>query len=321
MGFVGPLFAVLALLSAHGWGRAGLVALRSPGLTAPVTMVFGVAVIVFLGGLVNLAGIAYGGSLDVIGGAGCLLAVLFTARERPQRPSAASVIAGVVALIPTAFVSATQVPIGLFDFLDDFSKYFAYPVRMLGTGTLAGGGLNSLGTETLGGQALLDGFLLAHAPLTTINAVDAVFGLALCGLLLAGQIRRWGWSWLPLLGGVLLLAVVPNQYVNISTLYLGVALLAAAIVLLAEGGERALVLGAILGTLIVLKVSFAVAAALAAILGLAATLPALGLRAALRPGWCGPQSAAASCCCRGWGYSVAICGPRCREARISRNRR
>lgn len=63
-----------------------------------------------------------------------------------------------------------------FNFHDDFQKYFAYPTRMLATGTLAGSTLSALGSETLGAQSFLHALVLSVLPIGYINGVDAVFG-------------------------------------------------------------------------------------------------------------------------------------------------
>ena len=230
MAVAGLLFGALTALSCFGWGRA---VCRFP-LAWPVATALGLATVVALGGLLNLAGLAYGGVLDAVAAAGLALAALAFRRQRPTRPSW-SLLAGLaVAMVPAVFVAATQLPITLFDFLDDFSKYFAYPIRMLATGTLAGGTLDSMGAETLGGQAFLDGFVLAHWGFDAINAVDAMFGLMLCGLMLAGLTRRAPWL---VVIGVVALAVTPNHYVNVSTLYLGAALVMALVLVLCGAAE------------------------------------------------------------------------------------
>ena len=79
--------------------------------------------------------------------------------------------------------------------------------------------------ETLGGQAYLHGFIAAHWSTGQINAVDALFGLVLSMtmvLVAAERARLRGWL-VPL--AVAALFFISPQYVNISALYVGVALL------------------------------------------------------------------------------------------------
>ncbi len=235
MAVAGVVLGAVAGLSCFGWGRAA-ARLGGGSPVWPVAAALGLAVVVILGGVLNLAGLAYGGALDLVAAAGLVLAGLTLRRGRPALPGPAGVAMVALALVPALFAAATLLPTTLFDFLDDFSKYLAYPMRMLATGTLAGDTLNSMGWETLGGQAFLDGFVLAHGPLTALNAVDAVFGLGLVGLLLAGAARRSPWAAAVVAAGMVVLVVTPSQYVNISTLYLGTALIMALVAVLC-GGE------------------------------------------------------------------------------------
>ena len=98
---------------------------------------------------------------------------------------------------------------------------------MLQTGTLFGSPLSALGSQTLGGQAFLHGFILAFFPIRYLNGLDALFGQALCLLLVLG----FAWNRperAPFAAAAMLLIVLVNpQYVNVSPLYLGSALVMA----------------------------------------------------------------------------------------------
>ncbi len=260
MALAGLFFGALAALSCFGWGRVAAGIGRSP-LAWPVVTVFGLAVVVTLGGLLNAMGWAFGWALDGVAVIGLGLAAWSLWKDRPQADQWGWLGLGLaLALVPAAFTAATLLPTTLFDFLDDFSKYLAYPVRMLATGSLAGSTLNSMGWETLGGQAFLDGFVLAHAPLTAINGVDAVFGLMLCGLLLAGSAQKGLGSLALVAIGVTVIALVPNHYVNISTLYLGTAVVMALVLVLTgttDGLPSPVVAAVLAAALIAMKISFA----------------------------------------------------------------
>jgi hypothetical protein len=153
-----------------------------------------------------------------------------------------AVSAALVVIVVLSFVAATQFPPAAFNIYDDLEKYFAFPTRMLTTGTLAGSPLNALGSETLGGQAWLQGFFLALLPIPYINGFDALLCLGLAMLLVigfAGTASRW----MPVGAfAALVLVAIDPQYVNVSALYCGVALSMAAIVWLVEqpppGGWR-----------------------------------------------------------------------------------
>jgi hypothetical protein len=90
---------------------------------------------------------------------------------------------------------------------------------------LGGGHLNALGSETLGGQALLHGFVAAHWPIGYINSVDTVFGLTLCLMAVSSAAlnRRLPLWCVPLL--VALPLFINPQIVNVSASYTASALM------------------------------------------------------------------------------------------------
>lgn len=276
---------ILAVASLFGWGTAvRRLGGDSPGSPA-ITIGIGLAAVVFVGGIANVLRVATAPTLWLLAAIGLALCVRFR-RWRPALPRGAAAWAelGLAALVIVAavgFATCTQLAPTAFNADDDFEKYLAYPVRMLETGTLAGGLLDALGTETLGGQPLLHGFVLSAFPLRYVNAVDAVFGLLL--LLLLGASA--GWRRLrPMPGGAiapLLMVAVEPQYVNLSALYIGAALMATAVLLIAEerpAGPPPFALGLVYAALVAIKPTFAVFAAI----HLPLTSPAF---AAGRGGW------------------------------------
>jgi hypothetical protein len=200
-------------------------------------MALGLAAAIFLGGVLNLARLAFPWALFgmvLAGAAFALPAVLRGCRGGLSWTRS-------LVLVPIAvvlwFTIATQLPPRVYNCYDDFQKYFAYPVRMIETGTLLGSPFNGLGSETLGGEAFLHGFAAATLPLSYLNGVDAVFGLFLC-LALAARFACGGrWS----LGGSLVclaaVVLINPQYVNVSTLYLGSALIMAAVLVSSSPAE------------------------------------------------------------------------------------
>jgi hypothetical protein len=240
----------------------------------PVTVVLGLSAFIFAGGLANLAGVAYAPVLDVLFLSGVAYAFVAGVRTRlpriagiPRVTAAQAVVAAEILLV-MGFVMVTVVPAGVFNFHDDFEKYFAHPVRMLQTGSVAGSPLSVLGSEALGGMALLHAVVLAHFAIPYLPAVDLLFGLLLCLLLVADVALRRGHG--PLTAGLLvaLVVVVDPQIVNVSASYLASALIAAAILLgcddrASDGrpgfqGPPSVALGLIYAALIALKPSFAV---------------------------------------------------------------
>jgi hypothetical protein len=166
------------------------------------------------------------------------------------------------------FTVETQLSPKAFNWHDDFEKYFAHPARMLQTGTLFGSPLSTLGSSTLGGQAVLHGIVLNHFPIFYINGVDAVFGLLLC-LLLAVSMVPLRAIFLPIsLISLHIVFFIDPQYVNVSALYIGSALMMASILLSADIQEHEgkkvgnlpppILTGLIYAALIALKSTFVV---------------------------------------------------------------
>jgi hypothetical protein len=230
----------------------------------------GLATVIFVGGLLNLAHLAFAPALWTVAGVGLVIAAVEILRLKIRLPgglseNAEALAAGALILVVTVFAIYTQLPPRAFNFHDDFQKYFAHPVRMLQTGTLAGSTLSALGAETLGAQAYLHGFVLSVLPIGYINGVDAIFGLfALMLVAAAAGKRRYLWFPGAVLGS-LLVATINPQYVNISGLYIGGLLIATAVVLVLEERESApppYQLGLIYGALVAVKPTFALFAAL-----------------------------------------------------------
>jgi hypothetical protein len=257
---------ILAVFICWGVGDALRELTGTAGGAWATSIGMGLGAIVFLGGLLNLTHLAYGPVLWVILILGLALS-LWRVRRLGLRGidqggwleiAAATVVIGTVML----FTISTQLPPRMFNFHDDFEKYFSHPVRMLATGTVASGPLSSMGSETLGGQAFLQGFVLSIFPIGYINGVDAVFGLFLLMILAASA----GWRkfrWFPgAILGPILVAIINPQYVNVSALYLGGALMATAAMMVADEGEHgaasAMILGLLYAALVVLKPIFAV---------------------------------------------------------------
>jgi hypothetical protein len=239
-------FIVVATLMFLGWGWAFLRVVRVESPNWPTTVALGTAVVVFIGGLLNLARLAYPISLALVGAIGVILAT----RTRITRLPILIVILIAAVMI---FTIATQLPPSIYNFHDDYQKYFAYPIRMIETGTVFGSPLSAIGLQTLGAQAFLDGFVVGFFPIKYVNAVDAVFGLFLC-LLLASQFAK---DRVMSVVCVLSVVFINPQYVNISTLFCGSALIMAMVAV-----EDVASLGLLYAALIAMKPIYAVFAAI-----------------------------------------------------------
>jgi hypothetical protein len=256
----------------YGWGWAVRRLVGAELRSWPATAASGMAGLVFLGGVLNLTRLAYPWALAcvVIAGAGFGISAIASG-ERPRFMPAALI----PALIVLCFVALTQLPPAAYNFHDDYQKYFVHPVRMLETGTLFGSPLNDIGFDTIGGQAFLDGFVVAFLPIRYINGVDAALALFLC-MMLASQFTRGRRELIPLaIVCALSVAFINPQYVNISALYTGALLMMAVI---EDEGSSAAATGLLYAALLALKSTFA----LFVVLNLAATPFVRGWRWASR---------------------------------------
>ena len=269
---------VIATFMLGGWGWAFRKVFKLESGSWPATVALGMATLVFLGGILNLARLAYPPALAMVAAAGVLLSIAAVREISIPRPPwlIILVIAGI-----TIFTIVTQLPPSVYNFRDDFQKYFAYPVRMLQTGTVFGSPLSAMGTQTLGAKPFLDGFVIAFFPIVYINAVDAAFGLFLC-LLLASQFTQGRRDLLPMtVLCVISVVFIDPQYVNISTLYIGSALIMAMVAVPMETvAPSAAAMGLLYAALVALKPTFIV---FVAIHWLAIAL-STGIKQALRIG-------------------------------------
>jgi len=174
----------------YGWGRLTRRFAGLPDGTWPFSVVLGLAVSIFFGGILNLCRLAYPAALAAVAVAGLALAAIAVRRDRALWwPISYYALAwGAVVAALTGLMIATQLAPALYNSYDDFQYYFPHAVRMVETGTLYGSPLNALGGEGLGGQTFLQGFVVGFFPLKFINAVDAVFCFFLC-MALAGNER------------------------------------------------------------------------------------------------------------------------------------
>lgn len=258
------VFAAAAFML-YGWGWLARRLLRLNSAPWPAAAAAGMAALVFLGGVLNLARLAYPWALDLVAGTGAVLGAVAIWKQRPAKPAWGWLIAPAIVLL---FVTVTQVPPQVYNFHDDFQKYFVHPVRMLQTGTVFGSPLNDIGFDTLGGQAFLDGFAVAFFPIQYLNGVGAALALFLC-MMLASQYRS--------VVAAFSVVVIHPQYVNISALYTGSLLMMAAMM---EAGESAALTGLFYAALTALKGTFLLFVAV----HLAASIWMLGWRRGVRTG-------------------------------------
>jgi hypothetical protein len=271
----------LATLMLLGWGWAFRRVVGLEQGTWPATAALGMGVVVFLGGILNLVRLAHPWALALIAAAGILLSLVSLAAVRDVRFERPPLLISLLIAAIVIFTISTQLPPNVYNFRDDYQKYFAYPVRMLETGTVFGSPLSAMGVQTLGAMPFLDGFVIAFLPIVYVNGVDAVFGLFLC-LILASQFTQGRRDLLAMtVVCVLSVIVIDPQYVNISTLYCGSALIMAMVALPMEtAAPSAAALGLLYAALIAMKPTFAVFVAI----HLLAIAFSTGIRQAIRIG-------------------------------------
>ena len=257
---------VLAALALHGFASFGFgrFALRRTGhasASAALSVALGLAMVVVMGGALNLMRAAARPSPFVVLGVGTALALTAIPwRTLAQTQLALRSEAGVYGLLCllALLLCATILPTPTFNYYDDLQKYFAHPVRMLQTGTLRGSSLSALGFETLGGQAYLHGFVLSLGQIDMLHAADCVFAfLLLLALLGTAPSERAAPRWLAMAAA----ALINPQIVNVSATYTAAAL-GAALVLMqldAKAGSTcsAVLAGIVLAALCALKSSLA----------------------------------------------------------------
>jgi hypothetical protein len=262
---VTALYLTAHALSLYGYGNSFQRVVSSIRIASwPITIVLGMGIVIFLGGILNLVGLAYTWMLDTIVAVG-LVMYFFTFRfsklkQAFKQPAnfKQSFLKDLPAL---ALISATGIV------ADDFQKYFTYPLRMLQTGTLSGSPFNALGSETLGGEAFLQGFVVNHLPIQYING----FGLLFCvllGMLILYEFGKRHALPIPItLLSLLLFVFINPQYVNISSLYSGSLLILSLIIFIADypgltnidrksGRFAGIVIGLFYSSLVILKPTF-----------------------------------------------------------------
>lgn len=243
--FLGVVIVLIVFLaSTYGWGRFVFTHIYQSHPSSPAFCVtLGLTAWIAIGGFLNLAGIAYGFSLEIILATGLVLSALylkpttsnFVGRLRSNFRSFAgidetsSTMARLLNTIPiavvvsgTVFYMATVLPSEAFNFHDDFHKYFVAPYRMLHTGSLGGTKFEYVGLIYLGAQSYLQAFILSRFPLGYVNGFDLIFCFLVAGLLLndIGLKVNAHWSFRTL--AVTTFVVLHPQYVNISALYSGI---------------------------------------------------------------------------------------------------
>jgi len=264
----------------------------------------GMAAFIFAGGVLNLLDLAFPLQVWILLAVGFLVSARAAWKwassqrsggvKRPLlRAGKEAWLLGGVVLALMILTLATQLAPEVYNWQDDLQKYFVHPVRMLETGTVFGSPLSAIGAESLGGIAFVQSCVLLWLPIRAINGADAILGLFLCLIpSFAFGLRQPGLRCVAAVAIAGTVIIDPHS-VNVSALYLGSALIMAAVMLTSEadapggafaGGSPAAV-GLAYAALIALKPTFLlfVGPHLVAV-ACAAVLAQASLRAGLRWG-------------------------------------
>lgn len=197
-------------------------------------MVLGIALVAWLGGWLNLFGLAFARPIDVLllVGLACLVWNLWRERE-DRRPikhlflEALSEPAYYLILLASLFSFLCLSPTTIFNAHDDFGGYLMRIQRMLQTGSLAGDIFNAPGLDALGTQSFLQAFFVAHFGDAYAGLFDWVIAAGLVWLILVEVGRALGNTRLARLLAVVTGLAINPYVVNISANYSEAALILA----------------------------------------------------------------------------------------------
>ncbi|MBF0143112.1 MAG: hypothetical protein HQL57_07655 [Magnetococcales bacterium] len=237
---------VLFTISLHGWGRSAVSVFygneKSPGYVYPVAV--GFAVWVFIGGVLNLAGLAHGGVVDGLVMLGVAMAGWMWWRTWVGRRGGSGfsdghrnirdyldlygggsryilLISLFVVVVSSVFLFHFLMPMKSFNFHDDFQFYFNQVKIMAEMGSLQGQPLFRTGLINLGGFTFVQVFFVDHLSFAHIGSVDAVLFFSIGMLLIIDVgIVRFARP-LAILGAVVVFLMVNPQIVNVSPVYAG----------------------------------------------------------------------------------------------------
>ncbi len=272
--FAGALaWAWLLLVSFAGWGRLTGKFLQIGRLPCSVACAVGIATVVFLGGLLNLAHAIYTAVLLAIAGLGVLF-YLWLRKERPQAyrwsrfwrstSNWARIVIIITLLILIGRVAAT-VRLGEFRVEDDGSAYLVYPQKMLAAHHFASDPFSDRRViSSVGGSYLLQAMVIAATSLPHIGMADRTLGLALMFLALLDLGIAFGLSPPRIAAMELIAYLVPQETFNLTFSILPIALFLAMVWAIFRTMEQAdnwqwryaALMGAVGGAVISLKSTY-----------------------------------------------------------------
>jgi len=223
------LWGLAVLVSFIGWGselEARLFGCRTAD--AGLRAVWGMALVLFIGGVGGLFRIFNRPVIVIVVIAGFILAVFDAVRRTTDRDLLKK-WGGIIGLVLLALFVAGAVLLYLDSILDlrfnpndDYIAYFPFVRQIVQQGTLFDP-FSTRRVMAFGGQSFLQALVVAGAPYYRLHVFDEGICLLITALLIIGSKKREG-SALPPLLALMLLVAVPNIRLNSSPEISGVAL-------------------------------------------------------------------------------------------------
>ena len=246
---ISSLFIIVFSVSIHGWGSlVSRICYRDNKVGFAYNCTLGIALLVVIGGFLNISQLAYPSVLHLLLYGGVILTVIAVIRHyrvplktdehvrmtgnrnagtdkstQSVRGFLAmdSVLFASVILVSFVFLAYNLMPSNSFNIHDDFQVYFVRPFRMLQTGTVGGDPFDVLGLDSLGSLSFIQAFTLLWRDARYLNASDAVVCFLLCIGLIIEVGRELKAKTFFILLAVAILFLINSQYANISSLYSG----------------------------------------------------------------------------------------------------
>lgn len=223
----------IMLISFTGWGRAADKILRLPFLPASAACLSGIAVTIFLGGMLNLLHLTYRVVILIMIAVGLLF--FWVSRGQQQNnyqwrslwqqatPLTRIVLTATIFLL--IFRVAATIRLGSLNGLDDGPAYLVFPHKMLEAHSFAFDPFSERRVATsLGGGYFLQSFVVSFASLANTAIADRAFGLILLGGILFDlgilfELSIMQIAWLEFLA-----YLIPQETMNLTFTVLPVAL-------------------------------------------------------------------------------------------------
>lgn len=232
------IFPILFGFSMYGWGS--ILSNKLSINYVSIKIVVGMALILFLGGVLNVLKISFKQTIDIIFLLGLIFSIIkiyksihnkefFNIFRNINKKYFIFFLPTILLIIHIIF----SLNPGSYNVYDDLQKYFVHPIKMLETGSVFGSTLSSMGSQTLGGQAFFQSFFISWLGINSFNIFDNIFCLIItCLLLLEYSIKSKN----VLFGSLILCLVIliHSQFVNISSIYSGVIFIISTIIISLE---------------------------------------------------------------------------------------